>query len=175
MVAYRRNRLRGGTFFFTVALRDRSSRLLVDEVALLRIAHARVQALCPFVIVATVIMPDHLHAIWRLPEGDCDYAGRWRAIKAGFVRDLRRNDHPVVLNHRGEANIWQRRYWEHTIRDEPDLRAHVDYVHWNPVRHGHAIRACDWPYSSLHRYIRDGLLDRDWGGAIREPRGNFGE
>lgn len=175
MVAYRRNRVPGGTFFFTVALRDRSSRLLVDAIAELRNAHALVHERHPFVIVATVVMPEHLHAIWRLPEGDDDYPGRWHALKARFVRNLCRGGHAIALNAKGEANVWQRRFWEHTIRDEADLRAHLDYLHWNPMKHGHVARVRDWPYSSFHRYVRDGVLQNDWGGEMVAPQGNFGE
>jgi putative transposase len=117
MVLYRRNRIAGGPYFFTVTLRDRRSRLLIESVAALRRAYAGVRSRRPFETVAIVILPDHLHAIWRLPEGDADYSGRWRAIKAGFVRNLRRSGVAFAMNAAGEAEVWQRRFWEHTIRD----------------------------------------------------------
>ena len=177
MVLYRRNRVPGATYFFTVALRDRTSRLLTEHVTELRRAYTEVQLRRPFGTVALVILPDHLHAIWRLPEGDADYSGRWRAIKVMFVLNLRRSGISVAENARREASVWQRRFWEHTIRNEADLRAHVDYVHWNPVKHGHVARVSEWPHSSFHRYVREGVLASDWGGAIlsRKRGRNFGE
>lgn len=177
MVLYRRNRIAGGTYFFTVTLRDRTSRLLIESVAGLRHSYAEVRSRRPFETVAIVILPDHLHAIWRLPDGDADYSGRWRAIKAGFVRNLRRSGIAVAMNAAGEAEVWQRRFWEHTIRNDVDLRAHVDYVHWNPVKHGHAARVREWPHSSFHRYVREGVLAMEWGGAntLRQRGRNFGE
>jgi REP-associated tyrosine transposase len=124
-----------------------------------------------------VILPDHLHAIWRLPMGESDYSSRWRAIKAGFVRNLRRSGFATPMNSRGEADVWQRRFWEHTIRNEADLCAHVDYVHWNPVKHGYATCVRMWPHSTFHRYVRRGVLACDWGGlnmrSIHKQR--FGE
>jgi putative transposase len=177
MVLYRRNHVPGATYFFTVALRDRTTRLLTGHVSELRRAYAEVWSRRPFETVALAVLPDHLHAIWRLPEGDADYSGRWRAIKAAFVINLRRSGVAVAENARREAGVWQRRFWEHTIRDEADLRAHVDYVHWNPLKHGHVARVVDWPYSSLHRYVREGVLASDWGGTSASTRQDrsFGE
>jgi putative transposase len=177
MVLYRRNRVAGGTYFFTVTLRDRTSRLLIQSVAGLRRFYAEVRSRRPFETVAVVVLPDHLHAIWRLPDSDADCSGRWRAIKAGFIRNLRRSGIAFAMNAAGEAEVWQRRFWEHTIRNDADLRAHVDYVHWNPVKHGHVARVRDWPYSSFHRYVREGVLTVDWGGAnaLRQPGRRFGE
>ena len=175
MVHYRRNHVPGATYFFTVALRDRSSRLLVDFIDSFRRAYAVTLRQSPFETIAIVAMPDHLHAVWRLPQGDSDYSGRWRAIKSRFVRDLRSSGLEIPINHKGESAVWQRRFWEHTIRNEDDLRAHIEYVHWNPVKHGHAPRVRDWPYSSFHRYVRDGVLAEDWGGDTIEHRANFGE
>jgi putative transposase len=122
-----------------------------------------------------VILPDHLHAVWELPAADSDYSGRWRALKSNFVRELRKDGLKIPVNGRREVAVWQRRFWEHTIRDDDDLRSHVDYVHWNPVKHGHAQRVRDWPYSSFHRYVRDGEIAKDWGGGSINPRGFFGE
>ena len=175
MVLYRRNRVPGASYFFTATLRNRSSHLLVDAVAEFRAAYTDVCRRFPFETTAIVVLPNHLHAVWRLPDGDADYSGRWRAIKAGFVRNLRRCGRAIPANSRGEAEVWQRRFWEHTIRNESDLKAHVDYVHWNPVKHGHTMRAREWPYSSFHRYVREGVLAEDWGGEITAPQGNFGE
>lgn len=163
MVLYRRNYVAGGTFFFTVTLRDRRSDLLVRHVDLLRGAFSVVKKRRPFRIDAMVVLPDHLHAIWTLPEGDSDYSGRWRAIKSGFVVALAREGICVARNARGEAEVWQRRFWEHTLRDERDLNHHIDYIHYNPVKHGHASCPADWPYSTIHRFIQGGLIPADWG------------
>lgn len=160
---YRRVDIAGGTYFFTVNLADRSGRLLVEHVDALRHAVHVVKHRHPFAIVAWVALPDHMHAIWTLPEGDSDFSGRWSLIKAGFSRAMVRTE-DISASRRGkrERGVWQRRFWEHLIRDEDDLRRHIDYVHINPVKHGHASRAVDWPHSSIHRYIRAGWLTADW-------------
>jgi putative transposase len=160
---YRRADVAGGTYFFTVNLADRSSRLLIEHVDCLRDAVRVVKRRRPFEIVAWVVLPDHLHAMWTLPGGDADFPGRWSLIKAGFSRAIVRSE-DVSASRRGkrERGIWQRRFWEHLIRDEDDLHRHIDYVHINPVKHGHADRAADWPHSSIHRYVRAGWLTADW-------------
>jgi len=160
MVDYRRVRIPGGTYFFTVALADRSSTLLVDEAERLRNVIREVQSRRPFESVAMVVMPEHLHSIWTLPDGDSDYSGRWRAIKAAFVRSLDRSGFAIPRRGR-ECVLWQRRFWEHAIRDEDDLARHVDYIHHNPVKHGHTKRAIDWPFSSIHRHARQRRLPPD--------------
>ena len=176
---YRRAAAAGGTYFFTVNLADRSRRLLVEHVGVLRDAVRQVKAAHPFTIVAWVVLPDHLHAVWTLPPGDVDYPTRWMLIKAGFSRRIERGELvPESRRTRGERGIWQRRYWEHQIRDDEDLQRHVDYVHINPVKHRHARRASDWPHSSIHRYIRAGELSADWAAApelIAAEGGRFGE
>ena len=119
-----------------------------------------------FVIDAIVIMPDHVHALWTLPAGDADYSIRWRNIKSAFTARIPENQRPHVQGSRRrkcEQAIWQRRFWEHRIRDERDFTHHVEYIHYNPVKHGYAARPVDWPYSSIHRYIRQGILPADWG------------
>jgi putative transposase len=175
MVLYRRNRVAGGTYFFTVTLRDRSSDVLVRHVGLLRNAFRTVRAERPFAIDAIVILPDHLHAVWTLPEGDADYSGRWRAIKSYFTRDLRLSNMPLTADNRGEYRLWQRRFWEHTIRDDADFQRHVDYIHWNPVKHGLTQCVADWPHSSFHKYVRQGILPLGWATAINEDRNEYGE
>ncbi len=178
MTQYRRNLTDGGTYFFTVNLADRTSSLLVDQVDLLRAAFRSVHTTHPFVIDAIVILPDHLHAIWTLPEHDRDYALRWRLIKTTFSRQQPHLEaRSASRASKGERRIWQRRYWERLIRDERDYAAHVDYVHINPIKHGHASRVIDWPHSSFHRFVRDGLLSRDWAGDGAAPRDScdFGE
>jgi putative transposase len=160
---YRRIRQEGGTYFFTVNLAERSSTLLVDRVDDLRHAVRTVKQRHPFDIVAWVVLPDHLHAIWTLPDGDGDCATRWMLIKAAFSRSVPRGERIRASRRRkGERGIWQRRFWERLMTDESDLRNHVDYVHINPVKHGHVVRASDWPYSSIHRYIGRGLMPADW-------------
>lgn len=175
MTDYRRAMSPGGTWFFTVALADRKSNLLTDEINPLRASFRNVLASHPFKTVAMVVLPEHLHAIWTLPPEDSDYATRWRLIKAGFSRQLPRIDTlRTSLVHKGERGIWQRRYWEHLVRDEDDLQRHVDYIHFNPVKHGLARRARDWPHSTFHRYVKNGLVSSDWGIAPDET-GDFGE
>ena len=116
-----------------------------------------------FTIDAIVILPDHLHCIWTLPPGDSYFSSRWHEIKARFAARVTRGE-PLSARRRrkGERGIWQRRFWEHVVRDEQDLERCVDYIHWNPVKHGHAQYPLDWPYSSLHRYIERGVYARDW-------------
>ncbi|MDQ1900072.1 transposase [Paracoccus sp. WLY502] len=151
MSRYLRPRLPGVPIFFTVALAQRGSRLLVEQVEGLRDAVRVTRVERPFGIDAWVVLPDHLHCVWRLPEGDCDYSTRWRLIKARFscglpVGQLR--DSHVVRKERG---IWQRRFYEHHIRNEEDYAAHMRYCWWNPVKHGLVERPEDWLYSSFHR------------------------
>jgi REP-associated tyrosine transposase len=173
---YRRSIVAGGTFFFTVTLADRSSRLLVSHINRLRDSVRSVQRAHPFRIVAMVVLPDHVHAIWILPAGDGNYPLRWALIKAGFSRQLEQVE-PVseARRRKRERGVWQRRYWEHQIRDETDLARHVDYIHINPVKHGHVGSAVDWPYSSIHRYVRQGLLPVDWGVNTDQFESGFGE
>jgi putative transposase len=169
MSIYRRARIPGGSYFFTAALEDRSSSLLVDRIDALRQAFASTLSERPFRIDAIVILPDHLHCIWTLPEGDSDFSSRWQRIKGRFSRACPSGEQ--ISTSRGrkrERGIWHRRYWEHVLRDERDFATHVDYIHFNPVRHGHAGRVADWLHSSFHRYVRQGTLPRDWGGEV-EP------
>ncbi|MEI6069919.1 MAG: transposase [Methylococcaceae bacterium] len=164
MVNYRRNFVPGGTYFFTVTLRMRNSRRLVESIDLLRLAFRKIREAKPFQIDAMVVLPEHLHSIWTLPPNDSDYPGRWKAIKSIFTRELEKSGVPVIKRKDGSSLIWQRRYWEHTIRDTNDLNQHIDYIHFNPVKHGLVTRVVDWPYSSFHRYVRQGLLLPDWAG-----------
>jgi putative transposase len=171
MVLYRRNRVAGGTYFFTVTLRDRTSDVLVRHVDLLRDAFRSTRAERPFTVDAIVVLPDHLHALWTLPEDDADYSGRWRAIKARFTHNLRDMGFAVSRDDRGEYRLWQRRFWEHTIRDDLNFQRHADYIHWNPVKHGWVSHPADWPHSSFHRFVRRGLLSPDWSGGVAEAEG----
>ncbi|MGE3972394.1 MAG: transposase [Porticoccaceae bacterium] len=174
MVDYRRVRVAGGTYFFTLALHDRRADTLVSHIDALKAAVRETRTLRPFRIDAMVVLPDHLHAVWTLPAEDADYSARWRAIKALFVRNLRAAGTPLTPNTKGEYKVWQRRFWEHLIRDENDLQRHVDYVHINPVKHGLVTQAREWPWSSFHRFVREGVLTADWASAP-ETTGSFGE
>lgn len=160
---YRRALVPGGAYFFTVNLADRTSRLLVERADMLRDVVREVRQRHPFEIVAWVVLPDHIHAVWKLPAGDADFPMRWALIKAGFSRRIApaENVNPSRAM-KGQRGIWQRRFWEHLIRDDDDLARHVDYIHINPVKHGHAAKASDWPWSSIHRYVRNGTLTADW-------------
>lgn len=163
MVDYRRYRLEGGTYFFTVNLLERKSRLLVEHIDLLRETVRLVRRCRPFHIDAWVVLPDHLHAVWTLPKGDADYSGRWREIKKAFAKALPITERrSAVRLLKGERGIWQRRFWEHTIRDDADYAAHLDYVHINPLKHGLVKHVADWPYSSFHRAVAAGLYPLDW-------------
>lgn len=191
MPRYRRIRQPGGTYFFTVNLAQRGDDLLLREIDLLRAAMRATLADRPVRIDAMVVLPDHLHAVWTLPKGDADYSTRWGAIKARFVQGLRRAgvgpppDLPPVVSGRyaglkpglrtnkREAGIWQRRFWEHTIRNEADFRRHVAYCWGNPVKHGLVARPMDWPFSSIHRDHARGLVPPGWTGGL--AYGRFGE
>jgi putative transposase len=143
---YRRNFVPGGTFFFTVNLANRHSRLLTEKIDLLRKAIRYTRARHPFALDAIVVLPEHLHSIWTLPPGDRDYALRWRLIKTFFSRGVEPSERRSKSREaKGERGLWQRRYWEHTIRDEADFERHCDYIHYNPVKHGHVGAARDWP------------------------------
>ncbi len=164
MPNFRRWRVPGGSYFFTVNLLIRSQRLLVEHIDILRAAFREVRAAHPFTIDAIVILPDHLHAVWTLPPGDEEFSMRWRQIKSAFSRALPKTEsRSRSRTRRNERGIWQRRFYEHVIRDDDDYAAHVDYAHFNPVKHRLVERPIDWPYSSLHRYIRDGILPPEWG------------
>ena len=173
---YRRALVAGATYFFTVNLADRKSDRLLSNIDRLKAAMRHVQSRHPFDIPAMVIMPDHLHALWTLPPGDAGFATRWALIKAGFSRGLPRSE-PVSASRqrKGERGIWQRRYWEHLIRDDNDYARHVDYIHYNPVKHGHVTRAVDWPHSSIHRFIEEGLLPKNWAADPVENDCVYGE
>jgi len=166
-VKYRRDYTAGATYFFTLATQGRTPWFgSAERVANLRSAFRAERKRRPFEIDAIVILPDHLHAIWTLPAGDSDYSIRWRNIKRAFTDTVLPEQRPAVpasRAHKGEQAIWQRRFWEHRIRDETDFARHVDYIHYNPVKHGHVTRPADWPHGSIHRYIRAGILPADWG------------
>lgn len=175
MSSYRRAHIPGGTFFFTVTLADRSSDLLVRQIERLRRAYTVTQRRLPFETVAVCILPDHLHAIWTLPPGDPDFAARWSIIKRRFSRGLPAACISGSKMTKREKGIWQRRYWEHAIRNQADLDRHVDYIHFNPVKHGLVSRVQDWPHSSFYRYVARGELPIDWAGDRADQDTTFGE
>ncbi len=174
MSTYRRARVPGATYFFTVNLADQGDTSLTDHVDRLRAAYRATADEHPIFCGAMVVLPDHLHAVWTLPAHDADFSERWRKIKARFSRSLgeQRRRSPSKIGKR-ECGLWQRRFWEHLIRDEADYQAHVAYCWGNPVRHGLVAQAAEWPYSSIHRDIRAGRVDTQWAGAT--PDGTFGE
>ena len=175
MPNYRRAFAPGGCWFFTANLLDRKSRLLTEEIDTLRDATRRVRQRFPFQIDAFVVLPDHLHAVWTLPAGDTDFTLRWRLIKSHFAKSQPKTEWlDPVRRARGERGIWQRRFWEHLIRDENDFQRHVEYCYINPVKHGHVARVQDWPFSSFHRDVRDSIFPQDWAGVF-ELTGTFGE
>jgi len=171
MADYRRWRVAGGTYFFTVVTEQRRP-WLCGEVArrCLRDAIRVVRAKLSFRIDAIVLLPDHLHAVWSLPEGDSDYSTRWRLIKKRFTRNFLKaggveGDVSASRVAKGERSVWQRRFFEHTVRDEADMKRCVDYVHVNPLKHRLVGRVRDWPWSSFHRYVRLGEYAVEWGDA----------
>ncbi|WP_440056596.1 REP-associated tyrosine transposase (plasmid) [Pseudoalteromonas sp. T1lg65] len=157
----------GGTYFFTVNLLNRNRALLVEHIDVLRESVSRVKQRQPFDIDAWVVMPDHLHAVLTLPQGDWNYSNRWREIKKRFSKSLPKTE--FISNTRqqsGHRGVWQRRFWEHTIRDERDFWHHVNYVHDNPMKHGLVKRVVDWPYSSFHYAVAKGVYDPSWSGGV---------
>ena len=170
MSNYRRYRVPGGTYFFTVNLLDRRADLLTGCIEALREAVRRMRVARPFHIDAWVVLPDHMHCVWTLPPGDADYPGRWRAIKVAFSKSIPGGEaRSPAAERRGERGIWQRRYWEHTIRDDRDYAAHMDYVHFNPVKHGFVQHPAEWPFSSFKRCVAAGLYPPDWADPEPEP------
>ncbi len=171
MPCYRRL-FTGSTYFFTVVTYQRRRILCEPDLrAALRQAIQTVRRTRPFTIDAWVLLPDHMHSIWTLPTEDTDYSTRWAEIKRQVSTSCRNSLHaPELLTrsgkHRGESTIWQRRFWEHQIRDGVDMERHLDYLHFNPVKHGHARQVIDWPYSTFHRYVREGIYAGDWAGTV---------
>ena len=164
---YRRAKISGGTYFFTVVTYDRNGIFTNPvNVTLLRNAFRHVMEKWPFKIDAFVLLPDHLHCIWTMPDGDMDFSKRWRLIKSYFTKSCLPEYRNIANDARikkKEQAVWQRRFWEHFIRDDDDYLRHVEYIHYNPVKHGHAKAPRDWEYSSFHKYVRQGKYDPDWG------------
>jgi putative transposase len=198
MPEYRRAIIAGGTYFFTVTTQDRLPLLTSDEVRqTLREGLQEVRQSLPFIVEAWVLLPDHLHTIWTLPEGDADYQARWAIIKRAVSKrciheisdenpsNMVRKTHPTLsdnklsasMQKRREGGFWQRRFWEHAIRGDEDFQRYMDYLHWNPVKHGYVKTPLDWPYSTLHRFVAQGVYPSNWGGGCVEDYSpdDFGE
>ena len=166
MTDYRRHRFKGGVYFFTVNLAERNRELLTERIDVLRESFRMVKTQHPFKIDAVVVLPEHLHTIWTLPEGDDDFSCRWRQIKSHFSRHIEKGERIAKSRKRkNERGIWQRRFWEHRIKDEEDFIKHVDYIHYNPVKHGYVPFVIDWPHSSFHDYVKRGVLPHHWAGG----------
>lgn len=177
MTSYKRNKTLGGTYFFTLVLKQRhNANLLIDHFDLLKSSILKVKSKFPFKLPACVVMPDHLHMIMLLPKGDDNYAMRIRLIKTFFSKSLDLVE-PVSnsMSRKNEKGIWQRRFWEHLIRDEQDLQRHIDYIHYNPVKHGYCNRADEWPYSTIHNYVERGIYSRDWARDVLDEKLLVGE
>jgi putative transposase len=165
MPDYRRLYADGGTYFLTVCLEDRRSDLLIREIALLRASWRAVAAARPFETMAAVVLRDHMHFLWRLPDNDHDFPTRMAQLKTGFTRRL--PDRVKSKGRKRERGVWQSRYWEHCIRDEEDLARHIDYIHWNPVKHGLVDDPDDWPHSTWHDWKKEfgrpgNIAPEDW-------------
>jgi putative transposase len=154
---YRRARIQGGSYFFTVVTHNRRKIFAADKnIEILRAGFQYVMRKHPFRIDAHVILPDHAHFIWTLPDDDSDFSMRWRLIKSYFTRHFQAAAAP-------RYSLWQKKFWEHLIRDERDMKNHVEYIHYNPVKHGLVQSPIEWPFSSIHRYILEGFYTPDWG------------
>lgn len=176
MPNYRRVFISGGTWFFTVNLLERDRTLLVDRIRDLRLAVYRVKRRHPFRIEAMVVLPDHLHAIWTLPPGESNFPLRWRLIRSAFSRSVPKTEWlSDVRVKRGERGIWQRRYWEHAIRDECDFNRHVAYCYYNPVKHGYVTTPAAWPHSTFHRDVRCGRQAADIDISLLSDDGDYGD
>lgn len=164
---YRRSRAKGGTFFFTVVTHNRRRFLCYESnVALLREAFRSVIDQHPFSVAAFVLLPEHLHCIWTLPENDNDFSTRWRLIKSYFSRKCKDEFKGLQTANRlnkSEQAVWQHRFWEHQIRNDEDFIKHVEYVHYNPVKHGLVRSPIAWPHSTFRRYVEQGVYHAGWG------------
>ena len=166
---YRRAKTPGATYFFTVVTYQRRQILCQpSNVDLLRSAFRYVMEKHPFKIDAIIILPEHLHCLWTLPQEDGDFSNRWRLIKSWFSRQCNlqyQGQISASRQHKGEKAVWQRRFWEHQIKDDRDFVNHVEYIHYNPVHHGLVKAPKDWQYSSFHRYVQQGIYDMMWGAS----------
>lgn len=169
MSDYRRIYIPGGTYFFTVITYHRHPFLTTSHARkTFKKAWRIIQSRHPFRLIALSLLPDHLHCMWQLPEEDADYSLRWQRIKELFSKNI---DTRLIHEQMRDASrewkqercIWQRRFWEHTIRNQEDYNHHFDYIHFNPVKHGLVRKPLDWPWSTFHRYVTKGFYEPDWG------------
>jgi len=176
MADYRRMYELGGMYFFTVVTHRRRDLFSNDKAReCLRMSISQIRAQRPFEMVASVLLPDHLHCIWKLPDGDADFSTRWACIKKEFSKlwiaqcagEIEVSN--ARKSHR-EVGVWQRRFWEHRIRNEDDMICHVNYIHYNPVKHGVVRCPHDWAHSSFHRWVKDGYYRADWLCDCLKPR-----
>ena len=173
---YRRVFIPGATYFFTVNLLNRKSNLLIEKINELRISFRKVHNRYSFEINGIVILPDHFHLMMTLPDEDWDYSLRLRLIKGSFSQQMDPREYiNSVRKNKNERGIWQRRFWEHLVRDEKDYEHHLNYIHYNPVKHGYVKNASSWPYSSIHRSIKSGVLTENWAYEHNFDNGKFGE
>lgn len=174
MPNYRRAKTEGGTYFFTVVTYQRQPFLCLDESrAILKAAIQKTLLSLPFYVDAWILLPDHMHCLWTLPECNSNYSTRWALIKNEFTKNKISTEHtcarPALSESRKrhrECVVWQRRFWEHQIQDDLDYKRHMDYIHYNPVKHGLAQYPADWPYSTFHRHVAQGLYEAYWGGVV---------
>lgn len=164
MVNYRRDYTPGAIYFFTLTLKDRKATYLTTYISNLGEAFRHARTKSNFTIKAIVVLPDHIHFLWEMPVNNSNYSTSIRLIKTHFTHALLHLNIPLIKNSRGYYNLWQNRFWEHRIRDENDLQNHVDYIHYNPVKHGYVLKPADWCHSSIHRFIKQGIIDEEWGG-----------
>ena len=172
MSNYRRYYVKGGTYFFTVVSYMRNPIFGKESaIDLLRYCFEATMDTHPFKIDAIVILPDHLHTIWTLPDNDSDFSTRWKRIKATFSKEYQGNNArnlPESLVRKREKGIWQRRFWEHLIRNQEDFNKHCDYIHYNPVKHGLAKSPSEWKHSSFRKFVEQGIYDSDWGQSVEK-------
>jgi putative transposase len=172
MPQYHRSYIKGGTYFFTVVTYER--RQILTSVEARELLHSAWVDVCqrfPFKTIAVCLLPTYIHCIWSLPDRDANYSVRWKEIKRLFSKGYLSQIGPGEIRSasclkRGEAAIWQRRFWEHTIKDQDDLNRHIDYIHYNPVKHGFVDRVSEWPWSSFHRFVKAGYYEEYWGESV---------
>ena len=168
MAHYRRLYVKGGTYFFTVVTQERRPIFSKEEsVKKLRESFETIMEKRPFRVDAIVVLPDHIHCIWSLPKNESDFSTRWKEIKYRFSIHFRESFRPTnSMQKKKEKGLWQRRFWEHLIRDQDDFNRHVDYIHYNPVKHGLVKKPRDWPHSSFLRFVEKGVYEEHWGSIL---------
>lgn len=159
MVNYRRDITPGACYFLTWTLQNRKANYLTNHIEILKKSYNKAKQRYPFKTLAYVILPDHIHVIWKMPPDSCHYSKGIQLIKSQFTRSLVKEGVPLKKNHRGEYNLWQNRFWEHLIRDEADFQQHIKYIHYNPVKHNLVEKTQDWSFSSVHAFIQSGRFD----------------